>query len=134
MFDNLQFSDLIPVIALIIFVTGAIAWYKIRTSYKILQMKEVTKAKKKESTFEGTLEKMIDDAPAQLQQINSELATIHEKARRENLTEQQLKSLTSRLESEKTMLEYATKYGEVAKMFVKPIGGFVNKITNSLGV
>jgi len=76
---------------------------------------------------------MIDDAPAQLQQINSEIATLKEKAIRERLSPEQTKSLLSRLESEKTMLEYATKYGDLAKMFVKPIGGFVNKITSQLG-
>ena len=47
-------SDLLPIIIIVSLIAGFVAWYKIRTSYKILQMKEVTKAKKKESSFEGS--------------------------------------------------------------------------------
>ena len=105
-----------------------IAWYKIRTSYKITQAKEEGKINKKEESFEGSVLKMLKDSPSQLKQIDSEIATIEEKARRENLTPEATKNLLSRLNSERDMLSYAVKYGGFIKPFVKPADKIINNI------
>ena len=119
---------IIPFIWLIIPLTFVIIVFKIRTNYKIAQMKQGIKIEKSEQSFEGSITKMINDAPKQHKQIESEIATLQEKGRREHLTEQQIKSLTQRLESEKDMLSYAIKYGNLAKPFIKPADKIINNL------
>lgn len=120
------FAELTPIIILVIATIGFVAWYKIRTSYKVVQMKEAGKVKKKSETVEGSIDKMLEDAPKQLQTIKSEIATLKAKG----ATPDMLK----RLESEEKMLEYAVRYGDLAKPFVGTVGKFVTKLTSSLGV
>ena len=105
-------------------------WY----SHKIEVMKTQQKIKKQSETLESSLSKLIDDAPNNLKQINSEIATLREKAAREHLTPEQTKNLLARLESERSMLEYAVKYGNYAKPLIKPIdklvSGLLAKVSN----
>ena len=115
-------ETLIPFLWLIIPLIGLLVFFRIRTNYKIEQMKVQGKQEKKEQTFEGSINKMLNDAPKQLKQIDSEIATLQEKGRREHLTEEQMKSMLGRLNSERDMLSYAVKYGDLAKPFVKPLG------------
>ncbi len=114
-------------------IIGALAYYRIRTSWKITQFKEAGKQRKKEETFEGSIEALLNDAPKNLKQIESELSTLNEKARREHLTPEQTKAMLARLNSEKDMLALAVKYGNLAKPLIKPLGGVITRVMNSIG-
>lgn len=123
----------IPFLWLIIPLMALIGFYKIRTNYKIAQLKEEKKVKKSEESISGGLAKMIGDAPNQLKQINSEIATIEEKCKRENVSETTKKELLSRLYQERDMLQYAVKYGGLAQPFLKPIDKIVNNLLSKVG-
>ena len=124
---------IIPFVWLIIPIIGLTVVYKIRTNYKIEQLKTEKKIKNKEDSFAGSINKMLDDAPKQLKQIDSEIATLEEKAKRERLSPEQTKNLLSRLKQERDMLSYAAKYGDVARPFIKPIDKIVNKFMGGFG-
>ena len=59
-----------------------------------------------------------------LAQVESEIMTIRQEAIKKGMTEEQVKPLLARLESEKDLLKLASKYGHLAK----PLGGSVGKI------
>ncbi len=122
----------IPFVWLIIPLIAIGVFYKIRTNYKIEQMKQQGKTDKKEQTLSGGITKMLNDAPKQLETINSEIATLEEKALRNHVSPQQKDEMLKRLYSERDMLTYAVKYGDIAKPFLKPldsiVGGFLKNI------
>ncbi len=123
----------IPFVWLIIPIIALLSWYKMRTTYKIEQLKEEKKLSKSEETLSGSINKMLNDAPKQLKTINSEIATLEEKCRRENMPDKQKNELLSRLYSERDMLSYGVKYGGVVKPFLKPMDKIVNKFLGGLG-
>ena len=83
------------------------------------------KIKQKETeSFSGAINEMIDSAPKNLAQVESEIMTIRQEAIKKGMTEEQVKPLLARLESEKDLLKLASKYGHLAK----PLGGSVGKI------
>ena len=123
----------IPFLWLIIPMIGLISFYKVRTNYKVQQLKTEGKEKKKEETISGGISKMISDAPSQLKQIDSEIATIQQKCKAENITPEQEKVLLARLMQERDMLSYAVKYGDIAKPFLKPIDRILNNFIGKIG-
>ena len=124
---------IIPFVWLIIPLIAIGAFYKIRTNYKIAQMKEQGKTDKKEQTLSGGITKMLNDAPKQLQQINSEIATLEEKCLREKIPTNKKDELLKRLYSERDMLQYAVKYGDIAKPFLKPLDRIVGGLLKNIG-
>ena len=123
----------IPFLWLIIPMIGLISFYKVRTNYKVQQLKTEGKERKKEETISGGISKMISDAPSQLKQIDSEIATIQQKCKLENITPEQEKVLLARLMQERDMLSYAVKYGDIAKPFLKPIDRILNNFIGKIG-
>ena len=123
----------VPFVWLIIPMIGLISFYKVRTNYKVQQLKTDSKERKKEETISGGISKMISDAPSQLKQIDSEIATIQQKCKLENVTPEQEKVLLSRLMQERDMLSYAVKYGDIAKPFLKPIDKILNNFIGKIG-
>ena len=115
----------IPVfVVLSIVVIGLLKYAKIRASYKVTQLKQGKIAKKESESFSGAINEMIDSAPKNLAQVESEIMTIRQEAIKKGMTEEQVKPLLARLESEKDLLKLASKYGHLAK----PLGGSVGKI------
>ena len=123
----------IPFLWLIIPMIGLISFYKVRTNSKVQQLKTEGKERKKEETISGGISKMISDAPSQLKQIDSEIATIQQKCKLENITPEQEKVLLARLMQERDMLSYAVKYGDIAKPFLKPIDKILNNFIGKIG-
>ena len=123
----------VPFLWLIIPMIGLISFYKVRTNYKVQQLKTEGKERKKEETISGGNSKMISDAPSQLKQIDSEIATIQQKCKLENVTPEQEKVLLARLMQERDMLSYAVKYGDIAKPFLKPIDKILNNFIGKIG-
>ena len=123
----------VPFLCLIIPMIGLISFYKVRTNYKVQQLKTEGKERKKEETISGGISKMISDAPSQLKQIDSEIATIQQKCKLENVTPEQEKVLLARLMQERDMLSYAVKYGDIAKPFLKPIDKILNNFIGKIG-
>ena len=123
----------VPFLWLIIPAISLLGFYRIRTNYKIAQLKENKKIQKSEESISGGISKMLADAPSQLKQIESEIATIEEKCKRENIPEIKAKELLSRLNQERDMLRYAVKYGDLAKPFLKPIDKIVNNLIGKFG-
>ena len=123
----------IPFLWLTIPLIALISFYKIRVNYKVQQMKIDNKESKKAETISGGISKMINDAPSQLKQLDSELATLNQRAKEQNLTPDQLKQMTSRLNQERDMLQYAVKYGDLAKPFLKPIDKILNNFLGKMG-
>ena len=129
-----QLLDIVlPLVWLVIPMIGLIGFYKVRTNYKIQQLKVEGKEKKKEESISGGISKMISDAPSQLKQIDSEIATIQQKCKVEGITAEQEKVLLSRLLQERDMLSYAVKYGDLAKPFLKPIDKILNNFIGKIG-
>ena len=124
---------IVPFVWLIIPLVALGAFYKIRTSYKVEQMKQQGKVDKKEQTLSGGITKMLNDAPKQLQQINSEIATLEEKCLRERIPPEKKNELLKRLYSERDMLQYAVKYGDIAKPFLKPLDRIVGGLLKNIG-
>jgi len=129
---EITINTLIPFLWLVIPLIALGGFYKIRTSYKIEQLKAQGKQDKKEQTLSGGISKMLNEAPKQLQQIESEIATLEEKCLREQIPVEKKNELLKRLHSERDMLSYAVKYGDIAKPFLKPldkiVGGFLSNI------
>ena len=119
-----EFSEVLPLFYVIIPVIGLLVWYKIRSSQQIFKMKEKNKNAKKEQTVEGSIDKLIDNAPENLKQIESEIATLKSKG----CTPDQLK----RLEQEKQLLELATRYGDFAKPLIKPVSKILNSVIGGI--
>ena len=115
----------IPVfVVLSIIVIGLLKYAKIRASYKVTKLKQGKIQQKESESFSGAINEMIDSAPKNLAQVESEIMTIRQEAIKKGMTEEQVKPLLSRLESEKDLLKLASKYGHLAK----PLGGSVGKI------
>ena len=115
----------IPVfVVLSIVVIGLLKYASIRSRYKVTQLKQGKIAKKESESFTGAINEMIDSAPKNLAQVESEIMTIRQEAIKKGMTEEQVKPLLARLESEKDLLKLASKYGHLAK----PLGGSVGKI------
>ena len=119
-----EFSEVLPLFYVSIPVIGLLVWYKIRSSQQIFKMKEKNKSAKKEQTVEGSIDKLIDNAPENLKQIESEIATLKSKG----CTPDQLK----RLEQEKQLLELATRYGDFAKPLIKPVSKILNSVIGGI--
>jgi hypothetical protein len=96
----------------------------IRATYKVAQVKQGKVKQKESESFSGAINEMIDSAPKNLAQVESEIMTIRANAAKQGMTEDQVKPLLARLESEKDLLKLASKYGHLAK----PLGGSVGKI------
>ncbi len=126
--------DWIPtwIILSIVFI-GGLSYYRMRTNYKKVQMKELGKEKKNSETIDGAIGSLLNDAPKNFKQVESEIASIRAQGLKDGLTEEQIHSLTQRLESERDMLGFAVKYGNLAKPLLKPLSGFVTKILGGLG-
>ena len=110
----------IPVFVILsIIVVGLLKYSSIRATYKVAQVKQGKVKQKESESFSGAINEMIDSAPS-----NSEIMTIRANAAKQGMTEEQVKPLLARLESEKDLLKLASKYGHLAK----PLGGSVGKI------
>ena len=115
----------IPVFGVLsIAVIGLLKYASIRSRYKVTQLKQGKIQKKESESFSGAINEMIDSAPKNLAQVESEIMTIRQEAIKKGMTEEQVKPLLARLESEKDLLKLASKYGHLAK----PLGGSVGKI------
>ena len=109
----------VPVFVILsIVVIGLLKYSSIRATYKVAQVKQGKIQKKETESFSGAINEMIDSAPKNL------IMTIRGEAVKKGMTEEQLKPLLARLESEKDLLKLASKYGHLAK----PLGGSVGKI------
>jgi hypothetical protein len=128
-----EFSDILPIFYVLIPCVCLVAFYKIRTSLTIEKTRQKTRAIKQKQTIEGTLDELIDTAPEKLRLIDSELASIHEKCLKENIPFEKEKELTSRLNQERSFLELAAKYGDIAKPIIKPISKIASKFIGNLG-
>ena len=115
----------IPVFVILsIIVIGLLKYSSIRATYKVVQLKQGKVKQKESESFSGAINEMIDSAPKNLAQVESEIMTIRQEAIKKGMTEEQVKPLLARLESEKDLLKLASKYGHLAK----PLGGSVGKI------
>jgi len=115
----------VPVFVILsIIVIGLLKYSSIRATYKVQEVKQGKIQKKETESFSGAINEMIDSAPKNLAQVESEIMTIRGEAVKKGLTEEQVKPLLARLESEKDLLKLASKYGHLAK----PLGGSVGKI------
>ena len=115
----------VPVFVILsIVVIGLLKFAGIRSKYKIQEVRQDKQLRKESETFTGAINDMIDSAPKNLEQIESELATIRHEASKNGTTPEQLKQLTSRLESERDLLRFASKYGKV----FKPLGSTVGTL------
>ena len=122
--ENFLFTWIPVFVVLSIVVIGLLKYAKIRASYKVTQLKQGKIQKKESESFSGAINEMIDSAPKNLAQVESEIMTIRQEAIKKGMTEEQVKPLLARLESEKDLLKLASKYGHLAK----PLGGSVGKI------
>jgi len=115
----------VPVFVILsIVVIGLLKYSSIRATYKVQEVKQGKIKQKETESFSGAINEMIDSAPKNLAQVESEIMTIRGEAVKKGMTEEQLKPLLARLESEKDLLKLASKYGHLAK----PLGGSVGKI------
>ena len=126
-------NEILPFIWLIIPCITIAVLFKIRTSYKIAQLKALGIEKKKESSIEGSLMKLIDDAPKQIEQIDREIANSRINAQKTVMTPDQLKGSIEKIHSEKDMLMIPAKYGEVAKPFLKTIDKVASNFLKGFG-
>ena len=95
----------IPVfVVLSIVVIGLLKYASIRSRYKVTQLKQGKIQKKESESFSGAINEMIDSAPKNLAQVESEIMTIRQEAIKKGMTEEQVKPLLARLESEKISL------------------------------
>ena len=122
--ETFLFTWLPVFVVLSIVVIGLLKYASIRSRYKVTQLKQGKIQKKESESFSGAINEMIDSAPKNLAQVESEIMTIRQEAIKKGMTEEQVKPLLARLESEKDLLKLASKYGHLAK----PLGGSVGKI------
>ena len=122
--ETFLFTWLPVFVVLSIVVIGLLKYASIRSRYKVTQLKQGKIQKKESESFSGAINEMIDSAPKNLAQVESEIMTIRQEAIKKGMTEDQVKPLLARLESEKDLLKLASKYGHLAK----PLGGSVGKI------
>ena len=124
----------IPVFVILGVITiGLLKYSKIRSKYQIAKMNGVKKIEKEKETFAGSINNIIDSAPKQLEQIESEIRTIRAECVKKGMTAEQMKPILARLESEKDMLSLASKYGGIIKPIAKPIGTIFEKFIGGIG-
>ena len=99
----------VPIFVILSIVTiGLLKYAKIRSTYKVAQVKQAKTMKKESESFSGAINEMIDSAPKNLAQVESEIMTIRQEAIKKGMTEEQVKPLLARLESEKDLLKLAS--------------------------
>jgi|TARA_R110000824_G_scaffold10321_4_gene45703 hypothetical protein len=124
----------IPVFVILsIIVIGLLKYSSIRATYKVAQVKQGKLKTKEKESFGGAINEMIDSAPANLAQVESEIMTIRANAAKQGMTEDQVKPLLARLESEKDLLKLASKYGHLAKPLGSSVGKVLEKVLGGLG-
>ena len=124
----------IPVFVILsIIVIGLLKYSSIRATYKVQEVKQGKIKNKEKESFSGAINGMLDSAPANLAHVESEIMTIRAEAVKKGMTEEQLKPLISRLESEKDLLKLASKYGHLAKPLGGSIGKVIEKVLGGLG-
>ena len=129
-----ELLDWIPVFVILgITVTGIIFYKKVTVKAKIEQVKEIKKEQKKKESFGGAINEMIDTAPNNLKQIESEIQTLETKADQMKVSPEQKKEMLARLYQERDMLKIAVKYGHLAKPLTGSVGKLLEKVLNGIG-
>tara|TARA_R110002167_G_scaffold57639_1_gene163124 strand:+ start:121 stop:528 length:408 start_codon:yes stop_codon:yes gene_type:complete len=124
----------VPVFVILsIIVIGLLKYSSIRATYKVQEVKQGKLKTKEKESFGGAINEMIDSAPANLAQVESEIMTIRANAAKQGMTEEQVKPLLARLESEKDLLKLASKYGHLAKPLGSSVGKVLEKVLGGLG-
>ena len=124
----------VPVFVILsIIVIGLLKYSSIRATYKVQEVKQGKLKTKEKESFGGAINEMIDSAPANLAQVESEIMTIRANAAKQGMTEDQVKPLLARLESEKDLLKLASKYGHLAKPLGSSVGKVLEKVLGGLG-
>ena len=124
----------VPVFVILsIIVIGLLKYSSIRATYKVQEVKQGKLKTKEKESFGGAINEMIDSAPANLAQVESEIMTIRANAAKQGMTEEQVKPLLARLESEKDLLKLASKYGHLAKPLGSSVGKILEKVLGGLG-
>ena len=131
--ETFLFTWLPVFVVLSIVVIGLLKYASIRSRYKVTQLKQGKIQKKESESFSGAINEMIDSAPKNLAQVESEIMTIRQEAIKKGMTEEQVKPLLSRLESEKDLLKLASKYGHLAKPFGGSVGKILEKVLGGIG-
>ena len=131
--ENFLFTWIPVFVVLSIVVIGLLKYAKIRASYKVTKLKQGKIQQKESESFSGAINEMIDSAPKNLAQVESEIMTIRAEAVKKGMTEEQVKPLLSRLESEKDLLKLASKYGHLAKPLGSSVGKVLEKVLGGLG-
>ena len=120
-------------VVLSIIVIGLLKYASIRSRYKVAEVKQAKATKKESESFSGAINEMIDSAPKNLAQVESEIMTIRQEAIKKGMTEEQVKPLLARLESEKDLLKLASKYGHLAKPLGGSVGRILEKVLGGIG-
>jgi len=133
MLENFLITWVPVFVILSIIVIGLLKYSSIRATYKVQEVKQGKLKTKEKESFGGAINEMIDSAPANLAQVESEIMTIRANAAKQGMTEEQVKPLLARLESEKDLLKLASKYGHLAKPLGSSVGKVLEKVLGGLG-
>tara|TARA_R110000787_G_scaffold38964_2_gene97820 strand:+ start:534 stop:935 length:402 start_codon:yes stop_codon:yes gene_type:complete len=133
MIENFLITWIPVFVILTIVVIGLLKFSSIRATYKVQEVKQGKIKTKEKESFGGAISEMIDSAPKNLAQVESEIMTIRAEAIKKGLTEEQVKPLLARLESEKDLLKLASKYGHLAKPLGSSVGRILEKVLGGLG-
>tara|TARA_R110000822_G_scaffold25130_2_gene76160 strand:- start:14 stop:415 length:402 start_codon:yes stop_codon:yes gene_type:complete len=133
MLENFLITWVPVFVILSIVVIGLLKYSSIRATYKVQEVKQGKLKTKEKESFGGAINEMIDSAPANLAQVESEIMTIRANAAKQGMTEDQVKPLLARLESEKDLLKLASKYGHLAKPLGSSVGKVLEKVLGGLG-
>ena len=133
MLENFLITWVPVFVILSIVVIGLLKYSSIRATYKVQEVKQGKLKTKEKESFGGAINEMIDSAPANLAQVESEIMTIRANAAKQGMTEEQVKPLLARLESEKDLLKLASKYGHLAKPLGSSVGKILEKVLGGLG-
>ena len=133
MIENFLITWIPVFVILTIVVIGLLKFSSIRATYKVQEVKQGKIKTKEKESFSGAISEMIDSAPKNLAQVESEIMTIRSEAIKKGMTEEQVKPLLARLESEKDLLKLASKYGHLAKPLGSSVGKILEKVLGGLG-
>ena len=133
MIENFLITWIPVFVILTIVVIGLLKFSSIRATYKVQEVKQGKIKTKEKESFGGAISEMIDSAPKNLAQVESEIMTIRAEAIKKGMTEEQVKPLLARLESEKDLLKLASKYGHLAKPLGSSVGRILEKVLGGLG-
>ena len=133
MLENFLITWVPVFVILTIVVIGLLKFSSIRATYKVQEVKQGKIKTKEKESFSGAISEMIDSAPKNLAQVESEIMTIRAEAIKKGMTEEQVKPLLARLESEKDLLKLASKYGHLAKPLGSSVGKILEKVLGGLG-